>query len=147
MKTFRFIGLIFISLIFLQCNSLKKNKSQKVEEYPKAELVKDFESMGESANVNISNVNVEGNLMKLSISYSGGCEKHNFRLIGTEAIQKSLPPKRGIMLYHDSNNDSCREMKDENLIFDISAFAYPGGEIILNLQGWENPISYAAVAK
>lgn len=147
MKRYSFIGLAMIGFVFIQCNSLKKNKSNKVEEYPKAELVKDFENMGESANVNILNVNVEGNLMKLSISYSGGCEKHTFKLIGSEAIQKSLPPKRGIMLYHNSNNDSCREMKEENLIFDISAFAYPEGEIILNLQGWENPISYTAAAK
>ena len=83
--------------------------------------------------------------MTLGISYSGGCEKHSFELLGSRLIQKSLPPKRGIILYHNSNGDSCRELVTEELIFDIRNLSYDKSEIILILEGYADPISYRAV--
>ncbi|MBK7129669.1 MAG: hypothetical protein IPM74_05800 [Crocinitomicaceae bacterium] len=119
-----------------------KNKSQQQVVYPQAVLVENPDAYAESADFSIMAVSIEGNVMSISVEYSGGCEKHSWELVGSESIQKSLPPKRGVRLIHQNNGDSCRSIVEENLKFDISVLAYEGGEIILNLQGWANALSY-----
>ncbi len=110
----------------------------------KGKLVDDFSPYDKSVAINILAVKVNGNVLVIDVSYSGGCEKHEFELIGSKSIQKSLPPKRGIKLYHNANGESCRELINQTLSFDISEFAYPGGEIMLLLEGYLTPISYVA---
>ena len=70
---------------------------------------------------------------------------HEFELVGNKMITKSLPPKRGIFLYHNGNGDHCREHVTEELQFDITVFAYLDQEIVIRLQGWEPYISYTLV--
>ena len=123
----------------------RKNAIQSDVSHPSAALVDDFSNYKNSASTNINSVSISGNLMTLGISYSGGCEKHSFELLGSRLIQKSLPPKRGIILYHNSNGDSCRELVTEELIFDIRNLSYDKSEIILILEGYADPISYRAV--
>jgi hypothetical protein len=151
MKNQSFFIAFTLSLGILLLTSCKVAKEKRSEEkgaetkdtgYPKAELVANFDAYKNSASCSIVSVNIEGNTMILDVEYSGGCEEHSFKLLGSEMIQKSLPPKRGIMLWHDNKGDSCRSIVNEQLKFDISNLAYAGGEIILNLDGWATPISY-----
>lgn len=146
MKTTKSLLLIFSLMILLSCKTARERKAaQNDSELPMAELVDDLEPFTNSADCSIMKVGVEGNIMTINVEYSGGCEKHEFRLLGSTYIQKSLPPRRGITLWHDNKGDSCRGIVDEELKFDISAFAYEGGEIILDLTGWATPISYTQV--
>lgn len=129
--------------VMLSCKTARERKSQNNDStHPKAELVSSFEAYQNSASCTITQVTIDKNTITIDVEYSGGCEKHDFKLIGTEMIQKSMPPKRGVMLWHDSKEDSCRSIVTEQLKFDISVLAYEGGEIILNLDGWATPISY-----
>ncbi|MBD3637604.1 MAG: hypothetical protein HUJ25_09645 [Crocinitomicaceae bacterium] len=135
---------LLASLIILStaCGS-SKPLDQNVEEMEKAELVDSFDDYRNSAYVDFKEVVLEGNIVTLKFTYSGGCEEHNFKMIGMRSIGKTLPPTRSIMLYHDSNGDSCRELITETLTYNISAFGYKVGEpITLNLEGWNKPISY-----
>ena len=135
------IPIFLISLTFSCKNKQETVTTDKVTH--QGILVDSYDSYQESATVNISEVVLEGNLLKLSFSYSGGCEKHEFTLIGLNAISKSLPPSRPIMLYHNGNGDSCRELISETMEFNISDFGYKKKEEIkLMLQGYDNPISY-----
>lgn len=138
--------LLFSIITLMSCKTAHEKKSQtKAAQNPEAVLVANFDPYKNSASLTITQVAIEGNVMIIDVEYSGGCEKHEFKLIGSEMIQKSLPPQRGIMLWHDNKGDSCRSIVEEQLRFDISAFAYEGGEIILNMDGWVNPIPYTKV--
>ncbi len=90
----------------------------------------------------ITSVVVDKNKMRVGVKYSGGCKKHEFELMGNKMISKSLPPKRSIKIFHHADNDDCREIIEEIIVFDLSAFAVGDGEITLRLDGWEEPISY-----
>lgn len=98
-----------------------------------------------SAPVEITSCKIEGNTMFLTVSYSGGCKDHSFKVIGSPSISKSLPPYRSVQVFHDNNEDSCRELITKNLEVDISALAYiqnPGSVIYLTLGGWEERVTY-----
>jgi len=142
-------GILFSAVvIFLSLNACKHRKESVQSDVPKVPcsiIVETFAEYQNSASTTINSVSIEKNIMSISVSYSGGCEKHEFELVGSKLIQKSLPPKRGIMLYHKNNGDSCRELVEEILKFDITNLAYENREIILLLEGYETPISYTPV--
>lgn len=99
----------------------------------------------ESNAVLIEDVVLKGNVIYISISYSGGCEDHFFDLMGNQNISKSLPPLRSVKLIHTGKTDSCRELITKTLEFDISNLAYKketGSEIVLNIEGWKEAVRY-----
>lgn len=124
-----------------------KDKTTKKEDVvtKKGLLVEDFAAYENNASTEITSVTIDQNIMILGISYSGGCEEHEFSLIGSRLITKSLPPQRGIMLFHNNNGDSCRELKEEEIKFDIKEFQYKDQEeIILILDGWKDNVNYTS---
>ena len=93
----------------------------------------------------ISAIRVSGNKLFINITYSGGCEKHEFQVKGSPMIAKSLPPIRAIQLVHHSNGDACKKLIEQTLEVDISALAYKqeaGSKIFLTLDGWKERIEY-----
>ena len=93
----------------------------------------------------ILDAKIIGNYLHLNISYSGGCEKHSFKIIGDLLLSKSLPPIRSVELFHFGNGDACKKLITEELIIDVSELAYKqeeGSEIYLSLNGWNEKISY-----
>lgn len=138
---------LIISVIAFIVACGNKDKSVKKDEVvtKTAILVDDFEEFRNNANTDITSVSIDENIMTLGVSYSGGCEEHEFSLIGSRLISKSLPPQRGIMLYHNNNGDNCRELKTEELKFDIKALEYKHQEeIMLILEGWKDKISFTS---
>jgi len=136
--------LLSLPLILLAISCGNKDKDGKKDDVvtSKGILVTDFSAYKDNANTTINTVSLEENVLSMNVSYSGGCEEHEFTLLGSKMISKSLPPQRGITLYHKSNNDSCRELITEDLAFDISDFAYGDKEIVLILKDWKDRISY-----
>lgn len=143
MKQITFFVLSALILTGMSCKSMKEKKQDKNDKsIPSAILVENMDEYRNNADFSITAVAIEGNIMNIDVQYSGGCQEHEFKLLGMKAIQKSLPPKRGVFLYHNSNGDNCRSIVEEKLQFDISVLAYEGVEIILNLDSWATPISY-----
>ncbi len=98
-----------------------------------------------SDSVTIEQATLTGDLLQLDISYAGGCQKHEFSLIGSAAISKSLPPRRAIKLIHHNVGDKCKKRIHEKLYFNVEAFAYTkekGSTIFLDLDGYRNSIEY-----
>lgn len=98
-----------------------------------------------SAPLEITGCKIEGNRMYLSVNYSGGCQEHSFKLIGSPNISKSLPPIRSIQLFHDNNDDSCRELISKVIVVDIKALAHKQEKesvIYLTLDGWNEKVTY-----
>jgi hypothetical protein len=132
----------------LACKTMKNRKKDQQIIYTnevkadKKAVLGDINEVGDS--INILNASVEGNNLIIEVSYSGGCETHEFKLIGSPMIAKSLPPIRSIVLVHLGKGDACRQLVTEKLSFDIRDFAYTvsESEIYLNLKGFEKRILY-----
>lgn len=110
--------------------------------HQKALLTDDMRSFGMSDAFGIQSVEIIGNEMHFKVKYAGGCKPHEFQLVGYKMISKSLPPQRSIKLFHKANEDDCRQIIEEKLIFDITNFAVGAGEITLLLENYAEPLSY-----
>ena len=153
----RYSVLFFLLTIIFSCKTqknnkhcfLKKKKTEQTENTLKAKIIDSSSDTTKKESVSddfkILDVKIIGNYLHLNISYSGGCEKHSFKIIGDLLLSKSLPPIRSVKLIHYGNNDVCKKLIIENLVIDISDLAYKkedGSEIYLSLDGWGERITY-----
>ena len=153
----RYSVLFFLLAIIFSCKTqknnkhcfLKKKKTEQTENTLKAKIIDSSSDTTKKESVSddfkILDVKIIGNYLHLNISYSGGCEKHSFKIIGDLLLSKSLPPIRSVKLIHHGNNDACKKLIKENLVIDISDLAYKkedGSEIYLSLDGWGERITY-----
>ena len=74
------------------------------------------------AELSIENGVIKQDLLKLSVSFPGGCEQHNFGLLASRGIDKISPAAGFFLLTHDANNDSCNVEMVEELLFDLSPY-------------------------
>ncbi|NBW58948.1 MAG: hypothetical protein EBR41_00005, partial [Crocinitomicaceae bacterium] len=112
----RYSVLFFLLTIIFSCKTqknnkhcfLKKKKTEQTENTLKAIIVDSSSdtTRKESATdaFKILDAKIIGNYLHLNISYSGGCEKHSFKIIGDLLLSKSLPPIRSVKLIHYGNN-------------------------------------------
>lgn len=138
----KLFSILAISTLLFACNNTKEVLDIDPIDVKMAQI---GDVTQESAQITVTAVKLEGNILSLDVDYSGGCEDHSFELIGSAAIMKSLPPKRAVKLVHDSNGDTCREMISETIKFDIRSLAVTetsGSEIVLMLDGYKQSISY-----
>lgn len=138
----KLLAILAVSTLLFACNNTKEVLDIDPINVKKAQL---GDVTQESAETTITSVKLEGNILTLGVEYSGGCKDHSFEFIGSEAVMKSMPPKRSVKLVHNSNGDTCRELVSENIKFDIRALAYAektGSEIVLMLDGYKESISY-----
>ena len=68
----------------------------------------------------LEDVSITDNILKLNVSYSGGCKKHHFLLVEKKNLQraKKLYDVQ-LQLLHNSNNDTCKKIVTEDLFFNI----------------------------
>ena len=153
----RYSVLFFLLTIIFSCKTqknnkncfLKKKKTEQTENTLIAIIIDPTSdtTKKESASdgYKILDAKIIGNYLHLNISYSGGCEKHSFKIIGDLLLSKSLPPIRSVKLIHYGKNDACKKLIMENLVIDISDLAYKkedGSEIYLSINGWTEKIHY-----
>lgn len=152
----KFLSLIFTFSLFVGCGSTKEAAilpadAQDVEQMAEEVQTKPERNVKIKATIgeftqsdlfDIKSVKIEGNLMFIDISFSGGCAEHSFKMIGNAAIKKSLPPIRSIQLVHENNDDVCRSIVNKTIEVDITDLGYSRGEIMLQLDGWKGNISY-----
>jgi hypothetical protein len=90
-------------------------------------------------------VKLSANILTLDIKYTGGCIGHDFQMIGSASIAKSMPPIRSIELIDTTTNDDCKKIIFETITIDISDLSLQktkGSEIYLALAGWPEKIKY-----
>lgn len=63
---------------------------------------------------------IAGTELWVEVSYSGGCETHDFLFVWPEEIITIYPPEFGITLYHDSNGDGCEAFIHDTLKVDLT---------------------------
>lgn len=118
--------LTIITLFLLSCNVQKPNGGDKPEEKPK-EIVVDlqFVQPKENADFEISDATIEGDVLTITVTYSGGCETHEFNAYFNQMYMKSEPPKAGIFIEHKNNNDLCKQLVTERISFSLKNIRYP----------------------
>ncbi len=93
--------------------------------------------------VNIRDASQMGDFIVLDVSYSGGCEEHEFQLETKGDFTATYPPEVDITLKHNSNGDRCRGVMDKKLWFDLSPLKYDGtNRIILVLTNTDTTLDY-----
>ncbi len=64
-------------------------------------------------------VDLDGDLLTIEVSYSGGLISHDFELIGAGEFMESYPIQTSVVLSHDSNGDLGEALITKELIFDL----------------------------
>ncbi|NBP75162.1 MAG: hypothetical protein EBU61_03915, partial [Crocinitomicaceae bacterium] len=106
----KFTVLLFFLVFIFSCKTQKNNqrcilRQKKLTDTTlKATLVNYSSYLLKKENgsdpIKILDAKIIKNQLILSVSYSGGCEKHNFKITGDSSISKSLPPIRSVDLFH-----------------------------------------------
>lgn len=111
-------------------------------------MMADFTEEIKSDPFTIIDVHVDDmNKLHLTVEYGGGCKKHDFKIIGSKAVLKSFPAQRPVMIIHNGHNDECRSIVRDEILVDISDFAYTkedGSEIILLIDEQRVSFKYQA---
>lgn len=84
--------------------------------------------------------------LRLVVSYSGGCEAHEFTLITSGMFLESSPVQLVISVAHNANDDPCEAFPTETITFDLTgiktlyqeAYQQDQGTIILLLENAPN---------
>lgn len=88
--------------------------------------------------VDVDSVWVNGETLRLQVTYGGGCENHTFRLVAKDGFEVPnaanglRPASTGLpdpgpvallnaYLIHDAHGDACRSLVSRTLVFDVSA--------------------------
>lgn len=74
-------------------------------------------SSQESDEFELLNVTIEEAMIKIEVSYAGGCEEHEFCIDWPDAITAIYPPDFAVILNHDANEDGCEALITETIIF------------------------------
>lgn len=150
----KFFLLSTLSILLLACGTSKDVTETEVEVSEEtaptkpqrnAQVASSLGEFEETDPLNIDSLYVQGNKLFIYVNYSGGCREHQFKVIGSPVVMKSLPPKRSIQLVHDNEDDACESIVNRVLEVDLKNLAFdpqPGSTIVLMLQGWEEGISY-----
>ena len=68
----------------------------------------------------IESAEIAKDALNVSVSYTGGCVDHDFRLVAWDYFSKAEIPQVKLLLAHDANGDPCKALIREALCFDIS---------------------------
>ena len=114
------VGFQMVILLTINCHH-QDPVSTSLDVLPEVILFSDWSVVSFSKDpVTIQEANVDGDRLKLKITYSGGDKKHDFNLFGSESFLESLPVQAELFLSHDANGDMAEALITEELTFNLS---------------------------
>lgn len=149
MKPFVFI--LLTAGIVLSCGNRQNasreqgnlNQNKKSVQEENAVQILQGEKLDSGDAYNIEQVELVGNSLAFTVSYSGGCEDHAFSLLNDGSIMKSMPPQTNLVLKHEANGDKCRSMITEQLIFNLEPLqSMASGTIVLRVKDFDGKFTY-----
>lgn len=90
----------------------------------------------------MSEVTIEGDVLKIKVSYSGGAEEHGFKLYWNQIVARSYPGKTTINLKHNANGDTAEALLTETLEFDLTAIIKPMIITVVTDHGDKGTVQY-----
>ena len=90
---------------------------------------------------------IEDDTLTLTVSYSGGCARHDFTLVADDPFRGRDPAQLDVILAHDGNNDRCEAYPTETYAFDLTpvrtlyreTYGTDAGAILLRFHGQDVP--------
>lgn len=90
---------------------------------------------------------IENDTLTLTVSYSGGCARHDFTLVADDAFRDSAPVQLDVFLAHDANDDPCEAYPTVAFEFDLTpvralygeTFGTDAGAVVLRVHHEEGP--------
>lgn len=91
----------------------------------------------------LNSATIADSTLTVSVSYSGGCRKHQFTLILWDAAKMSDPVQLGVSIVHNANGDPCEAYPTEAYHFDLTPIKTKYqtthqrkiGKVLLKLEG------------
>ncbi|MBX7093970.1 MAG: hypothetical protein K1X56_04560 [Flavobacteriales bacterium] len=146
------VFLLVIALGMTACKSHKKNSGDTKsisgmtnDSIPSIKVDPNLEITADHDPFTIDTVTLSGDILSITVSYSGGCKEHQFDLAFNGMYKKSMPVQAAIFLLHENNGDACRALLTKTYRFNIKSIRNPAngpGTVILTLQGWKERITY-----
>ena len=98
----------------------------------------------------IDGATIEGDALKVNVTYGGGCEAHVIDMCWNGVFAESFPVQTWIELSHESNGDLCKALVMEVITLDLAGMktAYQegyqtqNGTITIQLDGWPSALDY-----
>ena len=90
----------------------------------------------------LNSASITGDTLNISVSYSGGCEAHQFTLVVSDTFIESFPVQLHAYLAHNANGDTCEAYPTDNYRFNLTsiktlyqnAYRQEAGTIVLRLK-------------
>lgn len=92
----------------------------------------------------MSAVTIEGGVMKIKVSYSGGHKDHDFALYWDGLIAKSFPPQTTVVLKHDGHGDAAEKLITQTLEFNLAEMGKPMIITVINDHGDKIRVKYGS---
>ncbi len=139
MKCWHFFKILVLSTVILSCSSSDDSSSTCDAE---ALVNENRYTQAPRNGIFIKNVSIIGDCLEVNFE-SSGCDGSSWviDLVGSTQVAESLPPQRFVAI-DLVNNEACLAVIDTTVNFDLNALRLSGDEIVLNLQGWSEKISY-----
>lgn len=111
----KLIAFGLISSFLISCAIFSKEKSTNTIK----DIVIDNNYKQEKSNIEILSLNIENNLLYITVKSETACNHDDFNLYTNNILLKSMPPKKVLFLEHISKNEVCIEKLNKELVFNI----------------------------
>jgi len=82
--------------------------------------------------LHLATMAVEGDLLRVTVVYTGGCAQHAFAACWDGLVQETAPPRTSLTLHHDANGDTCEARLSHEVLIDVSDLAFEIGSAALS---------------
>ena len=105
-------------------------------------VVADSRTWGNDTYV-LNSAAIEGDSLKIGVSYGGGCKTHAFTLVISPSFAESDPVQLAAELAHEANNDTCEAWLTVDYVFDLAlvrtryreAYGPGAAKVVLQIAG------------
>lgn len=138
-----FLSLAFIAgILFVNCEGDKVDRDSDNASSGKIIVSNSGYSDVSNDDFQFTKVEIDGDSIRLSIRYGGGCGDIDVKLFDAGVIMESLPIQRNIRLSF-KDDDFCKALITKTISFDLSPIQVSDyDQIILNLSDWSPSLLY-----
>ena len=68
----------------------------------------------------LNTATIEGDILKVNLSYGGGCASHQFTLVASNSFHESSPVQLPIYIAHNANGDPCEAYPTDDYHFNLT---------------------------
>lgn len=95
-----------------------------------------------SDDFSMKQVSVEGDILKIEVSYAGGMKEHEFTLYWNGIVARSYPGKTTVVLKHNANGDNAEALITKTLQFKLTDMTKPMIIRVTNDHGDTRTVQY-----